>query len=155
MLQLNFYLLNLEGWWNRQTQRTLDTKSQIGAVPMFNTIKILWINFRAGSSPVPSTNDAVAKRKGKRAQSVDRKLKSLLRLKKMTLLRGGNSCSNVQGSDNKVSCLLSGVERRQADMAELVDARASNTLVIRRVSSNLTICTSRCGVIGSHIRFRF
>ena len=140
MLRLNSYFLNLEGWWNFGRHKGL---------------KNLWINFRAGSSPVSSTNDTVITRKSKRPQPVDRKLKSLLHLKKMTLLRSGNSCSNVQGSDNKVSCLLSGVERRQADMAELVDARASSTLVIRRVSSNLTICTSRCGVIGSHIRFRF
>ena len=48
-------------------------------------LKNLWINFRAGSSPVPSTNDAVAKIKCKRPQSADLKLKSLLRFYKMTL----------------------------------------------------------------------
>ena len=79
-VRLDTCLLNLEEWWNFGRHKGL---------------KILWINFRAGSSPVSSTNDTVAKRKGKRPQPADRKLKSLLRLHKMTLLRGGNSCSNV------------------------------------------------------------
>lgn len=53
------------------------------------------ISVRVQASSFPPNFDAVAKRKGKRLQPVDRKFKSFLRLHKMTLLKGGNSCPNV------------------------------------------------------------